>query len=366
MFNNCRFHGFPSNITRFLSPLTTFCKVFKFCRIGFYLFRGLAKPANRISYKSLQYVSMLGLSRRRALASGLGLIGVSSYAYDTLEGGAKINRSGRAAYVALATFVEYKFILGNTDYSLNEIHKRVAERWLWCVRQNGGLYSKLAQAVASMNHVLPPEYLETLSVIQDKAPTVRPSEVEKVLRQEFGKSSAELFATFEPEAVASASVAQVHRATLKDGTKLAVKIQKPAIAKQIDADLFMYRLLAYFLEKAFSLPIMWSIPYTCGQLRQETDFRIEAENGRLALENTEPDLKNSITIPKIYPELSSKRVLTCEWIDGVKISDGKAIRALGLDPVEVMTIVTRFFSHQLFVSGHLQYVCTEFSTSQLN
>jgi aarF domain-containing kinase len=288
--------------------------------------------------------------RRALLASAVS----GAYAYDTLEGGAKFNRSARAGYVAFATFVEYKFVLGNVDQPLNQIHKRVAERWLWCVRQNGGLYSKLAQAVASMNHVLPPEYLETLSVIQDKAPTVSPTEVERVLFEEFGKTSSELFLEFESEAIASASVAQVHRAKLKDGTRVAVKVQKPAIAKQIDADLFMYRNLAWFLEKAFSLPIMWSIPYTCAQLRQETDFRIESENGKIAAVNIEPDLKDSITIPKIYDDFSSKRVLTCEWIDGVKVTDAKAIRSLGLDPAEVMDTVTRFFSHQLFVSGHLQ------------
>jgi len=289
---------------------------------------------------------------RRAGLLGTALAG--AWAYDTVEGGGKFNRSARAGYVAFATFVEYKFVLGNSKDSLSDIHRRVAERWLWCVKQNGGLYSKLAQAVASMNHVLPPEYLDTLSVIQDKAPTVGYDEVEQVLMQEFGKRSEELFAYFEKDAIASASVAQVHRATLKDGTKVAVKIQKPAIAKQIDADLFMYRGMAFFLEKAFSLPIMWSIPYTCAQLRQETDFRIEAENAALAEANIEPALRGHITIPKVYPEHSSKRVLTCEWIDGVKITDVKTIRSMGLDTAEIMDVVSRFFSHQLFVSGHLQ------------
>ena len=96
---------------------------------------------------------------RRAVLLGLPLAagGSGLYVYDTVEGGAKANRSARAAYVAFATFVEYKFVLGNTNESLGQIHKRVAERWLWCVRQNGGLYSKLAQAISSMNHVLPPE-----------------------------------------------------------------------------------------------------------------------------------------------------------------------------------------------------------------
>lgn len=289
--------------------------------------------------------------RRRLLLLSAPLAG--AYAYDNLEGGAKINRSVKASYAAFATFVEYKFIMGNTNDSLSQIHQRVAERWLWCVRENGGLYSKLAQAVSTMNHILPPEYLDTLSVIQDRAPTVGYPAVEKVFLEEFRKTPEQMFLSFEKEAIASASVAQVHRAVLKDGTKVAVKVQKPAIAKQIDADLFMYRILAYLLEKAFALPIMWSVPYTCAQLRQETDFRIEASNGELAAANIEPSLQNKVTIPKIYKDVSSKRVLTCEWIDGVKVTDAKAIKSLGLDTTEVMDVVTRFFSYQLFVSGHL-------------
>lgn len=251
---------------------------------------------------------------RRSLL-GAGLVG---YAYDCLEGGQKINRSALAGYVAFATFVDYKYVLTYTDKSLGQVHKRVADRWLWCVQQNGGLYTKLAQAVSSMNHVLPPEYLDTLKVIQDHAPTVDHNQVEQVLLKSFGKTSSELFSYFEPEAIASASIAQVHRARLPDGTPVAVKIQKPAIAKQIEADLFMYRWLGFFLEKSFGLPLQWTIPYTSAQLRQETDFRIEANNSKLAEADIEPALRGKVSIPRVYEEFSNDRVLTCEWIEGGK------------------------------------------------
>lgn len=276
-----------------------------------------------------------------------------AYAYDTLEGGAKFNRSFRTGIAGFATFVDYKFVLGNTNHTLSDIHLRVARRWLWVVQQNGGLYSKLAQVVSSMNHIMPPEYINTLAVIQDQAPYVGPEEVELVLYEEFGKHSWELFKQFDLVPVASASIAQVHRATLHDGTLVAVKVQKPDIKKQIAADLFMYRTVAWLIEYCFELPIMWSIPYTCEQLTQETNFEIERENARVAQLHIEPSLKKYITIPKVFGGFSSQRVLTCEWIDGIKVTDRAGIARMGFDCKEIMQVVTRFFSHQLFVSGHL-------------
>jgi aarF domain-containing kinase len=95
-----------------------------------------------------------------------GAVALGGWGYDTLEGGAKVNRSARALGVAFATFLDYKFVLGNTNATLSEVHLRVANRWLWAVKQNGGLYSKLAQGVATMNHVLPPECTFFVHVIK--------------------------------------------------------------------------------------------------------------------------------------------------------------------------------------------------------
>ncbi|KAH9255356.1 hypothetical protein BASA81_006475 [Batrachochytrium salamandrivorans] len=290
---------------------------------------------------------------RKQLLAGLAVSGGAGYVYDVREGGAKVNRSLRTGAVAIATFIDYKFMLGNSNLSLSEIHLRVAKRWLWVVQQNGGLYSKIAQVVSSMNHVLPPEYIDTLSVIQDRAPFVGPEQVEQVIFEEFGKTSGQLFRTFDLVPIASASIAQVHRATLQDGTVVAVKIQKPDIKKQIAADLLMYRTIAGLIDYFFELPIMWSVPYTCEQLMQETNFRIEHDNALLAEANIEPALRHCITIPKVFGGFSTSRVLTCEWIDGIKVTDREGIAKLGFDPKQIMQIVTQFFSHQLFVSGHL-------------
>jgi len=295
------------------------------------------------------------MHRGRYVLGATAALSGAVYADDTLNRGGIINRAAWTVYAAAGTFVDYKFVLTYTEEPLDSIHLRVARRWLRTTQVNGGLFSKLAQNVASMNHVLPPPIIETMSVIQDHAPTVDFDQVARVFREEFnGLSPDDLFDDFEREAVASASIAQVHRAKIK-GTdqKVAVKVQKPKIAKQIDADLFLYRVTAQLIEYFFELPIMWGVPYISAQLRQEVDFRIEAANAKMAAQQVDPSVKDFVHIPRVFDELSTKRVLVCEWIDGVRVTDAKAIRAMGLDVYQTMEVVTKVFAHQLFITGHL-------------
>ena len=256
-------------------------------------------------------------------AVGFSGVGLGAWVYDThIEGSCVVNRSARAFWAAAGMTFDYKVTMQYSSLEPGQVHRRVAERWLWCVRNNGGLYTKLAQVVASMNHVLPAEIVEVLSVIQDRAPTVGYDEVQRVVREEFpGKRIEDLFDDFEPEAIASASIAQVHRAKLKDGTRVAVKIQKPLVSKQIEADLWSYQIAVRMVEFFFDLPVMWTVPYTCEQLRKETDFRIEAENAKVAERLTEPELRPIVSVPRVFDAESAKRVLTCEWIDAVKVTD---------------------------------------------
>ena len=107
-------------------------------------------------------------------------------------------------------------------------------------KKNGGLYIKMGQGIASMNHVLPPQYLRRFVSLQDRAPTTPWSEVERMLQEELQGSADELFDTFDEEPAASASIAQVHRATI-NGEQLAVKVQHPHIASQMPWDLACYR-----------------------------------------------------------------------------------------------------------------------------
>ena len=135
--------------------------------------------------------------------------------------------------------------------SIEALHRRNAERLSDLIRANGGLYLKIGQAVAMQSAVLPPEFQKMFARMFDDAPQNGWKDVEKLIREEFGKSPEEVFGisfTGDPEmgvmertARASASVAQVHWARLKDGREVAVKIQKREIASQVGWDLWAFK-----------------------------------------------------------------------------------------------------------------------------
>lgn len=135
--------------------------------------------------------------------------------------------------------------------SINHLHTRNAERLSDLLRHNGGLYLKIGQAVAMQSAILPPEFQKMFSRMFDDAPQNDWKDVEKVIREDFGKSPEEVFGVsftgdptkgvMERKARASASVAQVHWARLADGREVAVKVQKREIAQQIQWDLWAFK-----------------------------------------------------------------------------------------------------------------------------
>lgn len=143
-----------------------------------------------------------------------------------------------------------------TGGSVADLHLRNAERLCDLLRANGGLYLKIGQAIAMQSAVLPPEFQRMFARMFDDAPQDDWKAVEAVIRKDFGKSVEEVFGVsftgkegygvMERKARASASVAQVHWARLPDGREVAVKIQKPEIAKQIASDLWTFKYVAAF------------------------------------------------------------------------------------------------------------------------
>lgn len=138
-----------------------------------------------------------------------------------------------------------------TGGTVQDLHNRNAERLFNLLRANGGLYLKIGQAIAMQSAVLPPEFQKMFGRMFDDAPQDDWKDIEKVIREDFGKSVEEVFGVsftgkegmglMERKARASASVAQVHWAKLADGREVAVKIQKREIAKQISWDLWAFK-----------------------------------------------------------------------------------------------------------------------------
>ncbi|KAI0521117.1 ABC1 family-domain-containing protein [Xylaria bambusicola] len=224
-----------------------------------------------------------------------------------------------------------------TGGTIEDLHRRSAERLFELLRANGGLYLKIGQAIAMQSAVLPPEFQRMFARMFDDAPQVSWKNVDKVIRQDFGgKSAEEVFGVsftgeegkglMERRARASASVAQVHWARLPDGREVAVKIQKPEIAKQVGWDLWAFKVVMRVYTWWFDLPLYSIVPFITERLMLETDFKSEAENSEVMrkLVNSEPSLKDRVYIPQVYPEFTTKRVLVTEWIEGVRLWDKAA------------------------------------------
>ena len=142
------------------------------------------------------------------------------------------------------------------------LHERVANRVYDLLTTNGGLYIKIGQAIGNNAALLPGPMQEKFAKLFDDAPQVPYSVVESVLRAEYGKEPAGpdgIFEVFEKQAVASASVAQVHRAKLKsengDGQWVAVKVQKPSVSRQVEWDLGAFHIVMWLYEYSFNMPV---------------------------------------------------------------------------------------------------------------
>ena len=177
----------------------------------------------------------------------------------------------------------------------------------------------------------------------------------RVIRRAFGEPVDRVFADFAREPAACASIAQVHRARLRDGTEVAVKVQHAGIATQIHADLLAFKLVArlaalLFPEKRTDESYGWLIPELEGTLEHELDFSREAANCKKVRLLTEHP---QVTTPEVYEELSTDTVLTMEWVDGCKVTDREAIRGLGLAYREVVRVMTEMYNEMIFIHGFL-------------
>ncbi|KAH9927391.1 atypical/ABC1/ABC1-B protein kinase [Amylocystis lapponica] len=261
------------------------------------------------------------------------------YALDREYNASAIIRNLRTFWACAIIALDYKLnFTPETSDRIPALHQRVADRVFDLLTENGGLYIKIGQAIANNAALLPRPMQEKFARLFDDAPQVPYAVVRRVFEKEFGRPPAGpggVFEVFDETAAASASIAQVHRAKLRtdDGTDhwVAVKVQKPDVSKQVEWDLGAYRLVMWIYEKyLFDLPVYFTVDFISEHLRRELDFELEAQNAMRTAEfvAAEPRLTDRVYIPKVYPELSTKKVMVAEWIDGVRLSDTAGIRSL--------------------------------------
>jgi ubiquinone biosynthesis protein len=197
----------------------------------------------------------------------------------------------------------------------------------------GPTYIKLGQILSTRPDLIPMEFIQELSKLQDHVPAFPFDRIRKEIDSEFGCSPEDLFDRLDEEPLASASIGQVHRAVLKDGEAVAVKFQRPGIRRIIEVDLEIMLHLATLAERhieelALHRPVK-IVEEFARTLEKEIDYNNEATNMERAARNFLDD--PHVYIPKVFREATTSRILTTEFIDGIKISNIDALEAAGLD-----------------------------------
>ncbi len=187
----------------------------------------------------------------------------------------------------------------------------------------GPTFVKFGQVLSTRPDVVPPDIVAELRKLQDDVTPVPYSEIERVVEEDLHLSIAQLFLEFEERPIAAASIGQVHRAVLPDGTRVAVKIQRPGAPRQIESDLALLDQAAKLAReriRALDFIDVRALVDEFGRgLRQELDYRSEARNAQAFYRNFADD--PSVVVPRVFPTYTSARVLTLELIDGVQLRD---------------------------------------------
>ena len=275
-------------------------------------------------------------------------------------------RAKRIATEATILFGSYRFAKMRTKGMSPEAieaerastDKRIALRVLnTCMELRGGVL-KLGQFASTRRDLLPAAWIDALSRLQDSVPPLPFPEIRTVVEKELGAPIADRFASFDETPLAAASLAQVHAATLPDGTRVAVKVQMPGVEDVIDADILLFQLLEQTARELWKgLDTGSIISELARSVREELDYRMEAQNARdvAAALAAEPSLR----VPRSFDTLSTARVLTMERVDGRRLTDYlDATAARGdegaADRDRVLTALVRAYAIQILSLGRFQ------------
>ncbi len=227
------------------------------------------------------------------------------------------------------------------------------ERVRMALEELGPTFIKFGQILSTRPDLIPVEYIKELSKLQDQVSPFSYEEVREIIRAETGKWPEEIFETFQKTPIAAASIGQVHKATLRDSEEVVIKVQRPNIQKMVQVDLEIMHHIASLMEKhveelgAFHPTRV--VEEFAKSIAKELDYTIEAAHiERFAKQFLGDD---SIYVPRVYRELTTERIITMEYVDGIKASDVDRLREEGYDLEVIATRGADLIMKQIFIYG---------------
>ncbi len=236
---------------------------------------------------------------------------------------------------------------------LKQLYTNQAVRFRKTALEMEGLLIKVGQFFSTRVDVLPEEYTRELAQLQDEVPPVPFEGIRQVIESELGGTLAEVYREVDPSPVAAASLGQVHKGILPSGEQVAIKVLRPGIDRIIEVDLKAFRGVIWMLKvftdwhKTIDLDSLYRD--FAATLREELDYVKELANLERFRQSFGGD--NKVSSPGAYPDFSTGRVLTMQFVSGYKITDNAALREAGIDLRELAQVLVKAYLKQVLVDG---------------
>jgi ubiquinone biosynthesis protein len=267
--------------------------------------------------------------------------------------GRRVSRYAQITRIAIRNGLGPSLGLGRHSEDGEARQVPFARRLRHSLDECGGMFVKMGQVASTRSDLVSPPVAEELSHLQDHVAPAPPEGVRELLEDELDAPVDEVFAEFDWKPLAAASIGQVHRARLHGGQQVVVKVQRPGIANSVNRDLDVLNELATMVEQRTT----WGADYHVSdladefaeRLREELDFEIEARNASDISANLDDD--SDVRIPAVFHDLTSRRVLVMEWLDGVSVRETDEIDDLGVDRRQLAEDLLRCMLQQMLIDA---------------